>query len=92
MPSERFITMGSNSYVPDLVYAADVVLGKIGYGFVSECISTGTPLVYVPRQHWPEEQYLEVRYDSNRRLWVVMYALMNASDSLMSFHRAEAAM
>jgi len=59
MPSERFVPMGPDSYVPDLVHAADAVLGKIGYGFVSECISTGTPLVYVPRQHWPEERYLE---------------------------------
>lgn len=67
MPSERFLTMGPDSYVPDLVHAADVVLGKIGYGFVSECISTGTPLVYVPRQHWPEEQYLEVSCDASSR-------------------------
>jgi len=62
MPSDRFFLMDTDCYVPDLVHAADVVLGKIGYGFVSECISAGTPLVYVPRLHWPEEQYLEVSY------------------------------
>lgn len=45
--------------VPDLVAAADAVLGKLGYGFVSECICNDTPLVYVPRSHWPEEAYLE---------------------------------
>jgi len=59
MPSDRFIAMSYNCYVPDLIYAADAVLGKIGYGFVSECLRAGTVLVYVPRSGWPEEPYLE---------------------------------
>lgn len=59
LPSSRFTALPNDSYVPDLIYASDVVLGKIGYGFVSECLSAGTPLVYVPRVYWAEEQYLE---------------------------------
>jgi L-arabinokinase len=59
MPSERFRAMPHDSYVPDLIYAADAVLGKIGYGFVSECLSAGTALIYIPRVYWPEERYLE---------------------------------
>lgn len=34
------------------------VLGKLGYGTVSECLSHGTPLLYVPRTDWPEEEHL----------------------------------
>lgn len=59
LPSSRFISMPHDVYVPDLIYAADAVLGKIGYGFVSECLGCKTPLIYVPRVHWPEEPYLE---------------------------------
>lgn len=59
MPSDRFQVLPQESYVPDLAFAADVVLGKIGYGFVSECVNAGTPLVYVPRVAWSEELFLE---------------------------------
>jgi L-arabinokinase len=58
MPSARFRSLPQNVYVPDWIHAADVVLGKIGYGFVSECLNGGTPLVYVPRVYWSEEDYL----------------------------------
>jgi UDP-N-acetylglucosamine:LPS N-acetylglucosamine transferase len=60
LPSERFRAMPQSSYVPDLIHAADAVLGKLGYGFVSECVTSGTALIYVPRVDWPEEPYLEV--------------------------------
>jgi hypothetical protein len=60
LPSARFRAMPQSSYVPDLIHAADAVLGKLGYGFVSECVTSGTALVYVPRVDWPEEPYLEV--------------------------------
>lgn len=59
MPSERFQVMPYDAYVPDLIHAADAVLGKIGYGFVSECLGGGTALIYIPRVYWPEEAYLE---------------------------------
>ena len=35
-----------------------MVVGKLGYGTVSECITHATPLVYVPRSSWPEEEPL----------------------------------
>eukprot|EP01037_Dinobryon_pediforme_P020864 gene20864-21583_t len=56
LPENRFIAMSFESYVPDLIAASDAVLGKIGYGFVSECIANSTPLIYVPRSDWPEEE------------------------------------
>lgn len=64
MPSSRFLSLDGSVYVPDYIHLADAVLGKLGYGFVSECLTEGTALIYVPRQHWPEEQYLEVRRSS----------------------------
>lgn len=42
----------------DLVASVDVVVGKPGYGTVSETAVAGTPFVYVPRNNWPEESAL----------------------------------
>jgi len=42
----------------DLVSSCDAVLGKCGYGTVTECVLNGTPLMYIPRPDWPEEQSL----------------------------------
>jgi len=43
---------------PDLVSSVDAVLGKCGYGTVTECVLNGTPLMYIPRPDWPEERSL----------------------------------
>lgn len=42
----------------DLVASCDAVLGKCGYGTVTECVVNGTPLMHVERRDWPEEQSL----------------------------------
>lgn len=77
MPSERFQVLPHDIYVPDVIYAADAVLGKIGYGFVSECLGGGAALIYIPRVHWPEEAYLEDvltnRYHAGVKLPLVDY-------------------
>ena len=57
--SDRFIPLSKSIYVPDIVNCADAVLGKLGYGSISESLSQGIPLIYVPRTDWPEEHYLE---------------------------------
>ena len=44
--------------MPDLVAAADVILGKIGYGTASESLACGVPLVFVRRDHFNEEPFL----------------------------------
>ena len=38
--------------------AADCVLGKIGYGAVSECLTHRKPLVFVRRDFFNEEPFL----------------------------------
>ncbi|KAK0103151.1 hypothetical protein ONS95_014951 [Cadophora gregata] len=52
---ERFFTFPKDVYSPDLIGAADVVLGKIGYGTVSECVGMNKALVYVLRPMFAEE-------------------------------------
>ncbi|MDT8386166.1 MAG: hypothetical protein RQ736_01525 [Thiogranum sp.] len=44
--------------VTDLLASCDAVLGKCGYGTVAECVTNGTPLLYVQRPDWPEERSL----------------------------------
>jgi L-arabinokinase len=60
MPSgDRFIALDPDVYAPDYVGAADVWIGKLGFGSVSEALAHAVPLVYIPRSSWPEEVYLE---------------------------------
>lgn len=65
--SSRFIFFAPDVYVPDLVKVCDVFLGKIGYGTVSECLASSpvTPLIYIPRDGWPEESFLVKILDYN---------------------------
>jgi hypothetical protein len=49
----------SDVYHPDLVAAADVVVGKLGYSTVAEVVGAGTPMAYVPRDGFPESPVLE---------------------------------
>lgn len=45
-------------YHPDLVAAADAVIGKVGYSTVAEAYCAGVPLGWVPRQRFPESAVL----------------------------------
>ncbi len=44
----------SNLYHPDLVAAADVMVGKLGYSTLAEAYATGIPYAYIPRERFPE--------------------------------------
>ena len=46
-------------YHPDLVRASDLVLTKLGYGIVTECVAHQVPMAYPPRTHFPEHDVLE---------------------------------
>ncbi|PIL35394.1 hypothetical protein GSI_02120 [Ganoderma sinense ZZ0214-1] len=54
----RFFVAPRDVYMPDLTAAADVLLGKLGYGTVAECVAARTPCVYVPRPLFVEEHGL----------------------------------
>lgn len=45
-------------YHPDLVAAADVVVGKLGYSTLAEAYRAGAPLVFVRRPRFPESPTL----------------------------------
>lgn len=48
----------SRYYHPDLVGAADVVIGKLGYSTVAEASRAGTAMAYVARPGFPESAVL----------------------------------
>ena len=45
-------------FVPDLIAASDVIVGKLGYSTVAEAWSTGCRYMFVPRPAFPESPYL----------------------------------
>ena len=49
----------SGFYHPDLVNAADVVIGKLGYSTVAEAWQFGIPFAYIPRDNFRESAVLE---------------------------------
>ena len=46
-------------YHPDLIHAADVVVGKLGYSTLAEVWAAGVPFGYVVRPQFPESGPLE---------------------------------
>jgi hypothetical protein len=44
---------------PDMVASAKVMISKIGYATVAECMINGTPLVFLPREDFAEYPVLE---------------------------------
>lgn len=48
----------SGFHHPDLVAAADLVIGKLGYSTIAEVWAAGTPFGYVPRARFPESEVL----------------------------------
>ncbi|KAG7089308.1 hypothetical protein E1B28_011004 [Marasmius oreades] len=57
---ENFYVAPKDVYMPDLTAAADVLLGKLGYGTVAECVDSKTPVVFVPRPLFIEEHGLKL--------------------------------
>lgn len=52
------IPQHSDMYHPDLIHAADAVIGKAGYSTVAEVFHAGIPFGYVPRPRFPESDTL----------------------------------
>lgn len=46
-------------YLPDLIAAADAIVGKLGYSTVAEALAAGTRYLFVPRPRFPESPVLE---------------------------------
>ncbi|MDA8137723.1 MAG: glycosyltransferase [Desulfobacteraceae bacterium] len=58
---ERIILLPTHSefFHPDLLLAADLLIGKAGYSTIAEVYHTGVPFGYVPRPQSPETPALE---------------------------------
>lgn len=54
----NFIKLARDAYTPDLMAASDCMLGKIGYGTVSEALAYRLPFVFVRRDYFNEEPFL----------------------------------
>ncbi len=54
----RLLPHHSPIYHPDLVAAADLVVGKLGYSTVAEAVGAGTRMLYVPRPGFRESEVL----------------------------------
>ncbi|KAK9052761.1 hypothetical protein SSX86_029391 [Deinandra increscens subsp. villosa] len=54
----NFIKLPKDTYTPDVMAASDCMLGKIGYGTVSEALAYKLPFVFVRRDYFNEEPFL----------------------------------
>ncbi|KAF5726319.1 L-arabinokinase-like [Tripterygium wilfordii] len=54
----NFIKLPKDAYTPDHIAASDCMLGKIGYGTVSEALAYKLPFVFVRRDYFNEEPFL----------------------------------
>ncbi|KAK2983390.1 hypothetical protein RJ640_016014 [Escallonia rubra] len=54
----NFIKLAKDAYTPDVIAASDCMLGKIGYGTVSEALAFKLPFVFVRRDYFNEEPFL----------------------------------
>ncbi|RDY10485.1 L-arabinokinase [Mucuna pruriens] len=54
----NFMKLARDEYTPDIIAASDCMLGKIGYGTVSEALAYKCPFVFVRRDYFNEEPFL----------------------------------
>lgn len=54
----NFRKLAKDAYTPDVIAASDCMLGKIGYGTVSEALAYKIPFVFVRRDYFNEEPFL----------------------------------
>ncbi|KAL0312264.1 UNVERIFIED_CONTAM: L-arabinokinase [Sesamum radiatum] len=54
----KFHELAKDAYTPDMIAASDCMLGKIGYGTVSEALAYKIPFVFVRRDYFNEEPFL----------------------------------
>ncbi|XP_057806534.1 L-arabinokinase-like isoform X2 [Salvia miltiorrhiza] len=55
---ENFMKLSKDVYTPDFIAASDCMLGKIGYGTVSEALAYKVPFIFVRRDYFNEEPFV----------------------------------
>jgi hypothetical protein len=57
---ENFHIVSKNDFpYTDVSASVDLIVGKAGYGILSECLSNGIPLLYMPREDFAEYPVLD---------------------------------
>jgi|TARA_B100002003_G_C13939191_1_gene455885 UDP-N-acetylglucosamine:LPS N-acetylglucosamine transferase len=72
----------SDYFHPDLVKAADAVIGKVGYSTVAEVYNAGTPFGYIPRPNSPEAPRLVEFIKQNMVGFVIEESIFRKGDWL----------
>jgi hypothetical protein len=52
-------------YPPDLFWASDAVVGKLGYSTVADCYRSGARFAFIEREHFPESPVLAEFVEKN---------------------------
>ncbi|XP_028781315.1 L-arabinokinase [Neltuma alba] len=55
---QNFKRLERDAYTPDIIAAVDCMIGKIGYGTVSEALAYNCPFIFVRRDYFNEEPFL----------------------------------
>jgi hypothetical protein len=58
-PQFEFVVPAPHDNFPDVLASCDVVIAKLGFSMVAECIAARKPLLYPPRQGFREESLLQ---------------------------------
>lgn len=66
-----FLPMHSDFYHPNLVAAADGVVGKVGYSTLAEISQAGTPFIYIRRKMFRESEALVTYIRQNLKSWEI---------------------
>jgi hypothetical protein len=77
-----FDPLGSELAFTDILAASDAVLTKPGYGTFVEAACNGVPVLYVPRDDWPEEEFLAQWLLANGRSATIPRDILQQGDLL----------
>jgi hypothetical protein len=58
-PEFEFVTLTNGASFTDALAACDMVVAKLGFSMVAECIAAQKPLLYPPRENFREESVLQ---------------------------------
>jgi hypothetical protein len=78
----RFLATDGPWYHPDLVAAADLVVGKTGYSTVAEAYQGNTAYAYLARPDFRESEVLEAFLDSHLLSWEITREQLESSQWL----------
>ncbi|VAI43591.1 unnamed protein product [Triticum turgidum subsp. durum] len=69
----NYVKLAKDAYTPDLMAASDCMLGKIGYGTVSEALAYKLPFVFVRRDYFNEEPFLRNMLEVKTSLSITLH-------------------